>query len=355
MSGTSMDGIEATIIETDGNEFKRTECCSSKKYDSYTLKILNESIKNPLNFINNKEDLKKLNNLVTKEHATVVRKLIKQFDKKVDIIGFHGQTIYHNAEENLSIQIGDGKLLAEITGLNVIFNFRENDINKGGQGAPLAPIYHLSMIKSLNHKLPASILNLGGVGNITWYDGKDLIGFDTGPANGLMDIFTQRKIGSEFDLNGNLASKGIPNFEIINQVLSHNFFKKNYPKSLDRLTFKNVLNNKDFINLSIYDALSTLVYLTVESLKKSISLLPKPPLSLLIVGGGQYNTFLVKNIKKNFNFKVFTSDEIGLNGDMIEAELMAFLAVRSLKKLPLTFPKTTGVQEATSGGCFYKP
>ena len=138
------------------------------------------------------------------------------------------------------------------------------------------------------------------------------------------------------------------------EFMKNDFFNLPYPKSLDRLTFKNVLNNKVFKNLNINDALSTLTHLTVESLKKSISLLPKPPLSLLIVGGGQHNTFLVENIKKNFNFRVFTSDEIGLNGNMIEAELMAFLAVRSIKKLPLTFPKTTGVMKPTSGGFLYQ-
>jgi len=358
MSGTSMDGIDATIIETNGITFKRTGYNYSIKYKPLTLKLLKQAIKKPLEFIKKKHSYNKLNYLVTIEHANVVNNLVTMFlpcnKEKPAVIGFHGQTIYHNPKEKLSIQIGNPRLLAELAKVNVIFDLRKNDIRQGGVGAPLAPIYHLSMIKELKQELPAAILNLGGVGNITWYNGNDLIGFDIGPGNGLMDIFIQKKIGSPFDMNGDLARKGTPSIKVVNDFLTHDFFKTPYPKSLDRLTFNSVLFQKDFLKLNINDALSTLAHLTIQSLKKSMSLLPKLPLSLIIVGGGQHNSYLVDNLKKTFNFSIFTADEIGLSGNMIEAELMAFLAVRSLKDLPITFPKTTGVKEPTNGGCLYK-
>ena len=169
-----------------------------------------------------------------------------------------------------------------------------------------------------------------------------------------MDVFIQEKVGTPFDLNGGLAQEGSPNIKIIDHFLNHVFFKTKYPKSLDRLTFNSIFYQKDFLKLDINDALSTLAHLTIQSLKISLSLLPNPPLSLLIVGGGQYNKYIVENIKKTSDFKVFTANEIGLSGNLIEAELMAFLAVRSIKNLPITFPKTTGVKEPTCGGVIYE-
>ena len=354
-----MDGIDATVIKSDGIKFQRTGFSYSKSYEANTLKLLSEAIKNPLDLINDKYNYLKLSNLITVEHAKVVKKLILKIynnnhnNIKPSLIGFHGQTILHDPKEKLSIQLGDGKLLSELTGLNVVSDFRKNDIKKGGQGAPLAPIFHLSILKQLKQELPAAILNLGGVGNITWYDGKTLIGFDTGPANGLMDIFIQKKKGELCDLNGRLAKKGSPNNKIIEKVLSHKFFKANFPKSLDRLTFDLILDDKKFLKLSINDALSTLAHITIRSLALSLSLLPKPPLSLIIVGGGQYNKYIVENIKKTHPFKINTAHELGLLGNMIEAELMAFLAIRSVKNLPFTFLQTTGVIEPSSGGVLH--
>jgi anhydro-N-acetylmuramic acid kinase len=350
-----MDGIDATIINTNGKKFVRTGYNFSKRYKTSTKKLLEESINNPINFSNKK--LKTLNNLITLEHAIVIKKLVNKFLKNKKeppiIIGFHGQTIYHNSSKRISVQLGNPKLLAQLTGINVVFDLRKNDIKNGGEGAPLAPIYHQSMMKELNQELPAAILNLGGVGNITWYNGKSLIGFDTGPGNGLMDTYIQKKICKPFDMNGESARKGIPSIRVIKSFLEHGFFDKSFPKSLDRLTFCSILNNKDFIKLGLNDALSTLVELTVESLKKSIMLLPSRPLSLLIVGGGQNNIYLVETIKKTFNFNVLTAKDIGLDGEFIEAELMAFIAVRSMRHLPITFPKTTGVRKPTTGGVMY--
>jgi len=274
--------------------------------------------------------------------------------KTCDLIGYHGQTIYHNPQNKTSIQLGDPKKLANLLKRDVVFNFRSNDLAHGGQGAPLAPVYHQLIIEKLNFKLPSCVLNIGGVSNVTYWDGENLIGFDTGPGNALMDDYMKSKLNKNFDKDGKVASKGKPINTEIKSFLQHDFFKEPPPKSLDKLSF--IIPYKELIKkkYSIYDTMATLVDYTAESIAASFEMLPKPVDSILITGGGYRNLYLMDRLKDKLRIKIFNEKQLGINFDYIEAELIAFLSARSIYKLPFTFPKTTGVLKPTSGGDLYK-
>lgn len=295
-----------------------------------------------------------LNYLVTKDHAKCVSTILKDSSLNPKLIGFHGQTIYHNPKKNISFQAGDGQLLYNLTKIPVISNFRDNDISSGGQGAPIAPIYHKFIIQKLKISLPTCFLNVGGISNITYWDGKELIGFDTGPGNALMDIYTQKILSLKYDKNGKIASLGQSNIKIIREILKHDFFYKKYPKSLDKndliyiidLVTKNVKSHENI--------LATLCELTAYSIKLGLNLLPKKPKSLTVMGGGSKNLQLIKNLKKIVQTEVYIAEDFNLDSESIEAELIAFLAARSYYGLPITYPNTTGVVKPLSGGKIYK-
>ena len=192
MSGTSMDAIDGTILKTNGENFSRTKIQASLKYSKATKDILLNAQKNPLKFIKNKDKLKLINKLVTLDHITLIKKILNQSINKPHLIGFHGQTIFHSFKKKTSIQLGDPQLLSDITRLPVISRFRQNDIENGGHGAPLSPVYHKALAKEMKLQTPIVFINIGGVSNLTYYDNKTLIGFDTGPGNGLMDFFVQK-------------------------------------------------------------------------------------------------------------------------------------------------------------------
>ena len=349
MTGTSMDGIDISLVKTNGIDLKRLNenyfYNYSNKTKDFLLKILNEDISVNLK----RKDF--LDEIVTEEHYLA----LKKFDiiKKSDLIGFHGQTIYHNPNCKISIQLGNPQKLASMLNKDIVFDFRSRDIEMGGQGAPLAPIYHKFIIKSLNLKLPACILNIGGVANLTYWDNNTLIGFDTGPGNALMDNYIKEVSNKYFDENGNIASKGIPNKKIVKKFMNHLFFKKPPPKSLDRnsfITFYNELLNK---KNSLPDTMATLAELTIESIIMAFNYLPKKTKTILITGGGYKNSYLMKCLKERLDIKFLNEDELGIQFDYVESELIAFLSARSLYKLPFTFPSTTGTSGASSGGKIY--
>ena len=350
MTGTSMDGIDISLVQTNGLELKRLNKNYFYEYSFDTKKKLMDILKEDI--IYNLKRKKYLDEFITNEHYLALKDL--DVVKTCDLIGFHGQTIYHDPENKISVQLGDPKLLAKMLNKNIVFDFRSNDLASGGQGAPLAPIYHKFIIEELNLELPSCILNIGGVSNLTYWDGEKLIGFDTGPGNALMDDYMSTLFNKNFDKDGHLASKGTPIEKEIKKFLKHDFFQKLPPKSLDRLSFIDTYKELIKKKYSFYDIMATLAEFTAESIAVSLEVLPKKIDNILITGGGHRNIHLMSSLKNKLKLKFFNEKQLGLKFDYIEAELIAYLSARSIYKLPLTFPSTTGVLKPTSGGKLYK-
>jgi len=349
MTGTSVDGIDISLVQTNGLNLKRLNknyfYRYSKETRSFLMEILNEDINHNLN------RKQYLDEFITNEHYLALKDL--DIIQMADVIGFHGQTIYHDPVNKISLQLGDPIKLAKMFNKNVIFDFRTKDLKLGGQGAPLAPIYHQFIIKEFNLKLPSCVLNIGGISNLTYWDGYKLIGFDTGPGNGLMDNYMSVISDNYFDENGTLASKGTPDKELIKSFLNHDFFKKPPPKSLDKQSFIDFYNELLKKNYSNADFMATLAELTIESIVSSLTFLPHKVNSVLITGGGYRNVHLMNRLEDRFRLKFFNEKQLGIDFDYIESELIAFLSARSIYNLPITFPSTTGVLRPMSGGKLY--
>ena len=350
MSGTSMDAINVTLVQSDGLSLKRYNINVISNYRNETKLLLKESLLNYKKFFRDPSLKNHLVNLITYDHYKAAEKVIKKTNIKPDLIGFHGQTIYHNPEKKISIQLGDSQQLSNLIEVDVISNFRNNDIVYGGEGAPLAPIYHQLLIKNLNLPLPSCFLNIGGVSNLTFWDGFQLIGFDTGPGNCMMDNYMQEILSLDYDDAGKLASQGKINHKIKEHFLNSKYFTKPYPKSLDKQAFNIIIHMIYNMNLKPSDAMATLTECTFLSIVQSIDLLPQKPNNLIIMGGGVHNLYLLKKLKDIKNINVSTAKEKNIPGDFIEAELIAFLAARNYFKLPITFPKTTGIKIPLCGG-----
>ena len=349
MTGTSMDGIDISLVKTNGINLIRLNKNYfyeyKKKTKDFLLSILNEDI------TFNLKRKEYLDRIVTQEHYNALKNL--ELIKECDLIGFHGQTIYHNPSDKISIQIGNPSLLSQMLKKDVVFDFRSNDIKYGGQGAPLAPIYHKFLIESMNLELPSCILNIGGVANLTIWDGVNLIGFDTGPGNALMDNYMKKISNKYFDENGIIASKGNPNKNSVNNFINQKFFKNLPPKSLDRNSFIDCYNKLLNKNLSNEDTMATLLEFTIESIFLGINLFPKKVNNIVVTGGGYRNNFLMKRLHEKLNVTVLKENELGFKLDFVESELIAFLSARSIYNLPFTFPSTTGTSKNLSGGKLY--
>jgi anhydro-N-acetylmuramic acid kinase len=349
MTGTSMDGIDISLVRTNGIELKRLNENYFYPYSNQTKDFLLKILKDDIN-----SNLKRktfLDEIITQEHYQALKNL--DIIKKTDLIGFHGQTIHHDPDNQISVQLGNPKKLAKMLNKNVIFNFRYRDIKMGGQGAPLAPIYHKLIIEKLNLELPSCILNIGGVANLTYWDGDNLIGFDTGPGNALMDNYTKTISNKYFDKNGVIASNGVPDKKSVESFLCHKFFNKKPPKSLDRNSFINFYEELLSNNFSAPNTMATLAQFTIDSIVISFNYLPKKTKNILITGGGYKNKYLMECLKKRLDIKFLNENETTIQFDYVESELIAFLSARSLYNLPFTFPKTTGTSKALSGGKLY--
>lgn len=350
MTGTSMDGIDISLVQTNGLKLKRLNENYFYQYSNDTKKKLRNILKESIDF--NLKRKKILDDFITNEHYLALKDL--DIVKKCDLIGFHGQTIYHNPEQKISVQLGDPENLSRLLNKNVIFDFRSNDLLFGGQGAPLAPIYHKYIIEKSSLTLPTCILNIGGVSNITFWDGNQLIAFDTGPGNALMDDYMLAKYNKNFDENGIVASSGHPIKEEIRKFLKNTFLKKIPPKSLDREAFLDTYNKLIKKNYSFRNTMSTLAEFTVETVAAGIELLPKKVNNILVTGGGCKNIHLMNRLKERLKINFIYETQLGLNFDYIESELIAYLSARSIYKLPFTYPSTTGVQKPLSGGKLYE-
>jgi anhydro-N-acetylmuramic acid kinase len=354
MSGTSMDGVDASIINSDG-ELKYKLILN--KYFQYNEDFYGE-LTSLRDKINSSKDLKTLTNdlesvekEITTFHAKTVHEMIKESNVEIDFIGFHGQTIFHNPDEKISKQLGDGKLLSKLTKKVVVYDFRQNDLNNGGQGAPLSPVFHMLLKNKYKLKQPLVILNIGGIANVT---GINLEGYmysqDIGPGNCLIDQWIRQNSKKKYDDNGEIAQSGKINKIILNQALE-NFSYNNSLKSYDIKDF-----DTSFVRgLSLEDGAATLTEYTSEILQERLKIsFDSSNKNILITGGGRKNKFLVKSIEEKINIPIKLVDDFGIDGDFVESQAFAYLAVRSFLGLPISYPETTGCREACTGGVIVK-
>ena len=363
MSGTSMDGIDVSIIKSNGED--RCEPVFDQ-YFEYSEDIYRE-LTNIRDTINSLKELDKnsillslLEKKITLFHAKISKQVISEYNLNVDLIGFHGQTIFHSAKEKISRQLGDGNLLSSLLKKRVVYNFRENDIINGGQGAPLAPIFHHLLVTQNKVKLPVGILNIGGIANISIISSEnldDLKSYDIGPGNCLLDGWVRKHSEERYDKNGVLAKSGKTNEITLNQAIdSFNYIKPNKNISFDVKDF-----DLNFVHgLSLEDGLSTLVDFTASIICESIinenNFFKDKNLQILICGGGRKNLFLVNAIKKKLpkDINLNLIEDYKINGDFVESQAFAYLAIRSFLKKPISFPKTTNVEKPCIGGVLSK-
>ena len=363
MSGTSMDGVDASIIKSNGKDKYEVVFDQYFKYDEEIYEELvniRHKINSSKDLIINSVALADIERKITLFHASACRGIISNYSSNIDIIGFHGQTIFHNASEKISKQLGDANLLSQLLKKNIIHNFRENDILNGGQGAPLAPIFHQLLVNQNKINLPVCILNIGGIANITIISSKelnDLKSYDIGPGNCLLDEWMRKNSKEKFDKNGELAKKGKTDQIILNQAIDNfSIIENNSNLSFDVKDF-----DLNFVRgLSFEDGLSTLTDFTAstiyQSIINSINLEKNKKLNLLISGGGRKNLTLINNIKNKLpiNVKLSLIDEYNINGDFIESQAFAYLAIRSYLNEVISFPKTTNVKNSCTGGVLVK-
>ena len=363
MSGTSMDGIDASIIKSNGED--KYEVVYDQ-YFQYDEKIYRELV-NIRNKINSSRDLElnsialdELEKEITLFHASICKNIINDYSSNIDLIGFHGQTIFHNSSEKISKQLGDANLLSGLLKKKVIYNFRENDMINGGQGAPLAPVFHQVLANQKKIKLPGCILNIGGIANITIVpskDFKDLKSYDIGPGNCLLDEWMRQNTKERFDKNGELAKVGKTDIIILNQAIDNfDSLKNNNNLSFDVKDF-----DLNFVRgLSLEDGLSTLTDFTasiiIQSITTSINLYRDTELNILICGGGRKNRYLLSSIKNKLssNMNLSLIDDYRVDGDFIESQAFAYIAIRSYLKKLISFPKTTNVKNSCTGGVLVK-
>jgi len=348
MSGTSLDGVDAAWLETDGHRVSAFGPSLTLPYDTELRRDLRTILDLAPTLSVDDPRLVSAVKRLTEYHARAVLEL----REPADLIGFHGQTILHQPDKGRTWQIGDATLLARRTGLPVAHDFRSADVAAGGQGAPLAPVYHAALADALPK--PLAVLNIGGVANVTWIgcDGS-LLAFDTGPGNGPLDDWVARHTGNPFDRDGTLAADGHIHDDVLGRLLLHPYFSRAAPKSLDRLEFSAALEASELHTLSPADGAATLVAFTVAAVARAW--LPAPPLRWLVCGGGRHNTTLIRGLRAALRAPVEAAEVDGWNGDALEAQCFGFLAVRAAAGLPLSFPGTTGVSGPTAGGQFAYP
>jgi anhydro-N-acetylmuramic acid kinase len=347
MSGTSMDGVDASVIQSDGETKYKVIIDKYFEYPQNFYKKLTKirgKILNSRDLKKFSKKLKILENEITIFHGKISNKIIKQSKLNINFIGFHGQTIFHKANENISVQLGDGKQLSKLTKKTIIYDFRKNDLKNGGEGAPLTPIFHKLLMKQNKINLPATIINIGGIANFTVVDTHSLISNDIGPGNCLIDEWIRNNSNKKYDKEGKIASTGNIKKEFILHACDKKFLKTS-SSSYDIKDFDLSLFN----SLSFKDGAATITEYTAEMIKESINSISNPGV-VLISGGGRKNKFLINRIKRKINKKIKLIDELGIDGDFIESQAFAYLAIRSYLNLPISFPTTTGVNKACTGG-----
>jgi len=363
MSGTSLDGVDAALLDTDGQEVVRPGPGLTVAYDSETRALLRAALDEARAVAQGApvpQSIREAERMLTEVHAEAVKALLAKTGLpagQVALLGFHGQTILHRPERHWTWQIGDGALLARLTGIDVVNDFRSADVKAGGQGAPLMPLYHAVLARRSGRPEPLVVVNIGGVAQVTYINGDQVfingdqvLAFDTGPGNAPIDDWMQRHTGKPVDEDGAFAATGKVNGLALDQMLDKPFFARLPPKSLDRMDF-----GMDAVEaLSPADGAATLTAFTAASLARAREHFPVPAETWIVSGGGRHNRTLMAMLKARVNAPVISAEEAGWDGDALEAHGFAYLAMRSKLGLPLSLPTTTGVKAPMTGGKFWK-
>jgi len=357
MSGTSADGVDASVIQSNGDtEYK----VILEKYFKYSQSIY-ENIHNFKEKINSSKDLgsfsekiQSIENQITLFHVNVVNQIIKESKSNIDFLGFHGQTIFHNAKEKISKQLGDGELLSALTNKTVIYDFRQNDLKNGGHGAPLTPIFHKLLKKKFKMK-EVTFVNIGGITNITSISDKDnMLGTDIGPGMCLLDQWLRQESKVNYDKDGAIAKSGEVNRKVLSQLLDNFYNSKNILNTSLVQSFDTKFFDFSFVkNLSLQDGAATLTEFTAQIIISALKIKDYNKEKIILCGGGRKNNFLVEKLKKE-NGVIQLIDEYGVDGDFVESQAFAYLAIRSYLKMPISFPTTTGCSKPCTGGIIIK-
>jgi anhydro-N-acetylmuramic acid kinase len=358
MSGTSMDGIDVAYLETDGMAHVERGPARSFGYTAEDRALLRAALDeaallrpDPAERKARPGALAAAEAMVTARHADAVQLFLTAENLLADIVGFHGQTVIHRPAEHFTLQIGNGTALAQRLGLPVVHDFRAADLAVGGQGAPLVPIYHQALARAAGLAGPLVILNIGGVANLTFIGGGDPIAFDTGPGNALIDDLMQRRAGLPMDQDGSVAAGGRVDTAVLAALLAHPYFDREPPKSIDR----NIFSAASTDALSLPDAAATLTAFTAQSILRGLAHLPSEPALAIVCGGGAHNLSLRWDLMQRLPCGLILAETLGWSSDAMEAQAFAYLAVRRLKNLPITFPTTTGVGTPSAGGLIAEP
>jgi anhydro-N-acetylmuramic acid kinase len=357
MTGTSLDAVDMAVLDTDGEQIQAFGPAGERKLSDQTRDLLLDATQAALHW--RRGDPAPLifadaERAVAEEHFAAADSFLTDHDldwTDLDLVAMHGQTVLHERPEagrpGRSVQLGDAELLARMTGRPVAFDFRAADIGSGGQGAPLAPVYHLARLRGSGLATPAAALNLGGVANITvWFGAEEMVAFDTGPANGMLDLLMQTRGAGRYDPDGRYASVGQADEAVLRALLAHPYFSSPAPKSLDRHDF----SLEPLEALKLEDAAATLVAFTAEALRLGFELVGAEPSVVIACGGGRHNPVLMQAIRERLLAPVEKAEAVGWRGDSIEAEAMAYLGARCARGLPISFPSTTGVARPMTGG-----
>lgn len=363
MSGTSLDAVDMAVIETDGETITAFGPAGERKLSQATRALVERATADARSWGWDEPEPASFSpaaQAVAQEHLWAARGFLAEYDLNatdLDLVGFHGQTVWHeppgrSRPQGRTVQLGEAHILARGLGLPVAFDFRTADVAAGGQGAPLAPIYHAARARASGLEPPLAVLNLGGVGNITLIGpDKELLAFDTGPANGMIDLWVQARTERRFDEGGALAAAGKISDSALRAYLEHPYFRGSGPKSLDRHEF-------DFApvsDLSLEDGAATLTAFAAEAVALALRQAASAPSRLIVSGGGRLNPVLMEAIRQRVEAEVVDADSLGWRGDAIEAEAFAFLAARVMRGLPISFPGATGAPEPLTGGRIIDP
>jgi anhydro-N-acetylmuramic acid kinase len=343
MSGTSMDGIDAALVETDGRDRVIPGRALTTAYPAEFRERLRS-------VLGGTGPVAEVEAQLTRLHAQAVDEFLRRNPgTSIDVAGFHGHTILHRPAERRTWQIGDGARLSQLIGMNVVADFRSADVAAGGEGAPLAPLFHAALAAALPK--PVTVLNIGGVANVTWIgESSAILAFDTGPGNALIDDWVYRHTGLAADFDGDLARAGRVSAPAVARFLAAPFFHRPPPKSLDRDEFRDAAPT----GMSLEDGAATLTEMTAAAAALAIRHFPAPPREWLVTGGGRHNQALMEALRRLVGVPVRPVEAVGWDGDALEAQAFAYLAVRSLEELPLSLPSTTGVRQPTRGGRLFK-